>query len=142
MKIYKYLCDKEFRENLAKFLMEEAPEVLECDINNAPEKGGYLLFKEYNCSREKDTTFIKIPTHEKHYFTLSATRLGDYSSMCYWDKIFEETKLDSFKNDSMGYKAMEGHKYPELDIKVRELIRDYTQKYVREEKLEVILDEG
>ena len=129
MRIHQYLCDDEFRENLIKYLSEKAPEILECDVNFNPSKGGYLMIYEKN--RPDGTGKSSILFHS-HTFVFAATS-GGGSYQNYWT-IFEDTELDSFVNKNIGYKTYieAGHaiglyKYPDLDKKVSSLIREFVR---------------
>lgn len=143
MKIHKYLCDKEFRDGLEEFLTENAPEILECNTNSREDS--YISFTEWNHPSGEGRTYEKWKKPYPHVFTFSIlapkTNKRPGSAHCLWDGIMEDTELSTFKNRNMGVKIRVGTLYPDLDEKVRGLISGYTRSYIREERLEKLLDE-
>jgi hypothetical protein len=135
MKLYKYLCNDEFRNGLAEHITEKVPELIECNPNNL----NCVKIKEYN---KPDGTGLEYYSwfdskHRNrgkrfHTFFMILQEEVEISNTCHLlCQIDDDTTLDDIINVSKShewcYKMIEGLKYPNLGQKVKNIIIEYIR---------------
>jgi len=136
--IYKYLCNEDNKKSLAKYLHENVPELIECDINRGLRDRINIL--EYNkegfpsnCSWFDGTGVSR--GYPPHHFILviEDSTNKSFSYQCLWS-IYDNTNFDDIEKVSKeacwGFKIGEDNpwKYPKLGLKVKKIIINHIRK--------------
>lgn len=129
--LFEFLKKPENRKELAQYIQDNVPELLECDPNNHVHNMVDII--EYNSPTGKGYTDHS-RTIREHYFNLVLRENSDDAVSC--QSLYRFTSLnDRLENmedmsiiSEWGYKIGEGWKYPNLGTKVKSIINQYFRK--------------
>lgn len=132
MKIYKYLCDPNFRNDLCDYLILNVPEVIECSQYDT------LSIKEYNNPNDPNTQLYQSYFDSKfknrgqlfHRFSIDLCNYSNTRCLCIID---DETDLNEISNSGWSYNG-------NLEKKFKNTISNFVILWLRNKKLKRILN--
>lgn len=127
--LFEHLKTPENRKNLAQYIQDNVPELIECDPNNHIHNMIDII--EYNSPNGGYTNEGRL--NKEHYFALVIRQKGDSTSCQHlYDLLLRNEKLEDIekmaKIGEWGYKMADGWKYPNLGLKVKNTINTYLRK--------------
>lgn len=122
--IHNLLCNKSFRDGLAEYITIHVPELIECRSNYTYDKS--INFIEFH----RPNSY-----HKRHSFVMIVGNSQYNDILCTLDNKTDYLIDVLDVVPQWGYKMREGHKYPNLEKKVKSIIT----RYIREIKLKKII---
>jgi len=143
--LYKYLCRESNRVSLAKYINDNVPEFVECDVNNHIHNT--FSIKEYNSDGNPtnsswfDGNYVNRGYPPHHFSFVLEDSSGKLMSLQSLWSIYDNTNFNDIENIAKtgcwGFKLQEENPwvYPNLGLKVKNVI----MRHIRKNKIKRLL---